>query len=562
MILTVTFRTSLTTCPGCHRKLVFHRKRKRQVKTVSGNFTALHTIMKCSACNGRFSSQTLGSIIGYGCTYANDVMPEISMERFIGGRSCSEISSSMGISESHARRLSNMALDIFPDIHRENIDKLKSCMKSYILQIDGTTDSEFAMIVVARDAISGFVLMVKRCNSESHESIKSILESVREQFGDPSGITCDMRPGIISAASETFPKIPIRICLMHFLRDLGKEIMKDMHTDLGIMINRMGIKTPLKRIIRNMPDYDQKTLDEIDNGYYGEKHKIEIMSIRRVLEKLVKSTGSSGYGFPFSLKHLNLYIACTEAVNRLNRLSGKIETEDAKEYISSIERVIGKITDNPQISNIGKKLGSVNALFQSLRRVFKVPEKGKLSDELNTSDDDIIHGRCEIFIEHLDVFLHERIPDHIRTAAKTIIKRYRNRESMLFANNTDHTMPRTNNGMERFFRKVRRNVRKRTGNISTGNILTQSGVSLALFQNMGNPEYVKIVFGSDGMARIFGEHRKKSSDNHMTEKRKLELVDKGMEMLMNDSPPGTVYTEELMEEANSIRKDQRLSSGS
>ena len=35
----------------------------------------------------------------------------------------------------------------------------------------------------------------------------------------------------------------------------------------------------------------------------------------------------------------------------------------------------------------------------------------------------------------------------------------------------------------------------------------------------------------------------------MTTKRKLELVDKGMEMLMNDSHPDTVCTEELMEEA-------------
>ena len=137
MISTVPFRTELTTCPYCHRKLVFHRKRERPVRTASGDFTALHIIMKCSACNRRFRSI----------------------------------------------RLSNMALDIFSDIHRENTERLKSSMKSYILQIDGTTDADFRMIVVARDAVSGFILMVKRCYSESHESIKGILERVRKQFG-------------------------------------------------------------------------------------------------------------------------------------------------------------------------------------------------------------------------------------------------------------------------------------------------------------------------------------------------------------------------------------------
>ena len=32
--------------------------------------------------------------------------------------------------------------------------------------------------------------------------------------------------------------------LMHFLRELGKGLMRDMHTNLGMMINRMGIKYP------------------------------------------------------------------------------------------------------------------------------------------------------------------------------------------------------------------------------------------------------------------------------------------------------------------------------
>jgi hypothetical protein len=45
-----------------------------------------------------------------------------------------------------------------------------------------------------------------------------------------NGITSDMRLGIISAARETFPKIPIRIFLMHFLRDLGKVILLDCTT--------------------------------------------------------------------------------------------------------------------------------------------------------------------------------------------------------------------------------------------------------------------------------------------------------------------------------------------
>ncbi|MEM0160169.1 MAG: hypothetical protein QXQ25_00395 [Thermoplasmata archaeon] len=39
-------------------------------------------------------------------------------------------------------------------------------------------------------------------------------------------------------------------------------------------------------------------------------------------------------------------------------------------------------------------------------------------------------------------------------------------------------MPRTNNSIERFFRKMRRNVRKRYGNMATGKALTEKGTLL------------------------------------------------------------------------------------
>ena len=80
-----------------------------------------------------------------------------------------------GISERHVRNLGNQALDIFREMHEENVPKLRNHMKSYILQIDGTTDSGFSMIVAVRDAISDFVLYVKRCDSESEESIVNVM---------------------------------------------------------------------------------------------------------------------------------------------------------------------------------------------------------------------------------------------------------------------------------------------------------------------------------------------------------------------------------------------------
>ena len=526
----ISFSPGFTTCPKCGNRLVLYKTERRNVKSIDYSFTAVHRSMICRHDQIVFRSERICEIVSPHCTYTNGVMLESARRRYVHGRSSSEIAMDMhnGISERHVRNLSNMALDIFPEIHEKNIEKLKQVIHPYVLQIDGTTDSDFSMIVAVRDSISDFVLYVNRCSSESEESIKTVLSEVKKKFGDPSGITCDMRSGIISAAGSVFPHIPIRICLMHFLRDLGKDLLMDLHTDLGIMINRTGMKSSLKSMLNNMPDYDQKTLDDIEKDFSMDREGIEIMCIRRILETLTGFTGNSGYGFPFSMRHYNFYPACLKSERDLLNLSGRIITKRSGEYISSMMKLIHKITRNQSIIETGGKLGSVNGIFQRVRKAFSLPEKGNLSDDIPYTESDVqTHERCNLIMEHLKVYLHSHISAHINKAAKIILDRYRKRENMLFANNPDHTIPRTNNGMERFFRKIRRNIRKRTGSSDTGNILSQNGVKTALFQNMGNSKYLQAVFGtgnSEAIASVFSKYRKPFKIKGRTVKETRRLV--------------------------------------
>ena len=80
------------------------------------------------------------------------------------------------------------------------------------------------------------------------------------------------------------------------------------------------------------------------------------------------------------------------------------------------------------------------------------------------------------------------------------------------------TIPRTNDGTEKFLRRVRRNVRKRCVNIATRNFLTQNGESLALFQNMSNPEYAKTVLGSADIPAVFAKMQETIQEEGSNEK--------------------------------------------
>ena len=407
------------------------------------------------------------------------------------------------------------------------------------------------MIVAVRDSISGFTLWSRKCFSESYESILSVLKEVKERFGDPSGAISDMRQGIISALDEMFPNIPRRVCLFHFFRDLGSYIMKTMHLELGRRINGEGMKSQLKRLIRSIPSYDPFTLMEIEGGFCSSRDLMEIMSVRRILEPLSR-TASSGYGFPFTLRHLNFYLECREAEIRLRNIMEHLSSREAMEYAKDAISLLSRVTGNESIVETAMKLKDVNAIFQGLRRAFGIPDHGKLSDDIEMNS----HEMCSAYIEELEVFITQNIKDHDRRAAKLIIESYRKWESRLFSQNAEGTIPRTNNSIEQLFRRIRRNARKRSGNSATGSIITHRGESLAIFQNIAIPEYRKIVFGSDDMesvASAAAKYRKRVKKPVISRYRMEKLVDLGTKMILSDTLNKNPYTDEMMSIAYSSR---------
>ncbi|EQD57437.1 hypothetical protein B1B_08805, partial [mine drainage metagenome] len=163
---------------------------------------------------------------------------------------------------------------------------------------------------------------------------------------------------------------------------------------------------------------------------------------------------------------------------------------------------------------------------------------------------------CNVFIGQIQAILKSGTSTHDIDAAKQIIAAYEKWEMHLFAQNKEGTIPRTNNSMEQFFRKIRRNVRKRTGNLATGRLLSLNGDKLAIFQNLGIPDYMKLVFGISSAASRFGSYRKglrKNSVHSISRKRIVELVDKGKKDLVSGTLRNDPYSDETMEIAYNAR---------
>ena len=176
-------------------------------------------------------------------------------------------------------------------IHGKSGDRLMAVIGGgWVLQIDGTVDGDYDMIVVVRDAVSGFVLYVVKCHSESEASIEAVLSEIKSRYGTPVASMSDMRSGILAAMEKVFPDIPTGLCKFHFLRDIGKDVMDYRHALLGT-------KTALKHALQSMPPYDMKLLREVGEGYCSDSAALAGMVARSMLEELTDTGESSGRGF-------------------------------------------------------------------------------------------------------------------------------------------------------------------------------------------------------------------------------------------------------------------------
>ena len=119
-------------------------------------------------------------------------------------------------------------------------------------------------------------------------------------------------------------------------------------------------------------------------------------------------------------------------------MTGRITGKGSSALISAIRRETGRIVSDPFLMEKARNLFGVNALiFQKIRNAFRVPDKGSLSDDETAINDLIIHENCDVVIGEMEVYLKANISGHMFRAAKHIISRYRERESMLFANKPD-----------------------------------------------------------------------------------------------------------------------------
>lgn len=526
-------------CPECKEKLRRYKTQSRPVYSIEyGNFTAKVRYTYCATHRydpeapervRSYRAKILAKVVGRSRRYAYDVISYVGISRFLQGRQVKEICADLNkdyhipLSESHAGHLSDEFLIRLSCLHTSYRHHLKRLIKSrggYVLHIDTSCEDKSSAVLVGLDGRTGWVLVSEKIPSEREEFIVPALKQLNRAFGPPRSIMRDMGKAMANAATTVFAGIPQRICHFHFLKDVGKDILKNDYQSLRSLMIEQKVAPQLNALRRDLlgplkkHKPDPRVLEDLLAGRRRMTRKIyksvDVLLVVSMVDWILNyPQDGSGLGFPFDHSYRYFYERCRRAYNLVLKLQTRVSSTVFKDArLDTMVFALAKVCDPAyEAAETLKSLNSTYAArlsqFIKLRRVmrFYCDSKAPLSQELGFASIDEIReankSLKKFLREKKRQLKNDRHPAR-RTALKIIIEHLEKHWDYLTVptKSAGKSSQRTNNAQERMYRSVKARMRRCTGKKDVSREFDRLGAHIPLVQNLENPSYVEAVLGS------------------------------------------------------------------
>jgi hypothetical protein len=522
------FAPALSHCPRCHHPTGVWKTHTREVATLRiGHFIAHETQGYCPRCADRpvFLAEELHQLLPPGARYGYDVMVHVGEALFLYCRNGKEIRHELGeknidISLREIDYLGRRFIVYLALVHEQSHQKLRHFMGSqggYILHLDGTCEGDSPHLMSSIDGLSRLVLDNIKIPSENACQLIPFLRKIQQAYGDPIALVHDMGAAILHAIEEVFPSVPDYICHFHFLKDIGKDLVGHDYATIRRHLKTHRIRSQLRKTANGL----KKAIEDDAGTRQGLHHYLKskqlhepqtplhpsvtaYLIINWVLEARIES---HGFGFPFDRPHLDFYLRLQEAYPKLQELKQKMAAGVSLLPLIPISKTLA---DKALFNTVLRMLDKVR-IFDQLReamRIARPDSQGGLNDEGDT-EITTIQARVSAF-RHC-----EEIKELAATtiAYRKMLKQIDKYWDKLFADPIQVTTTtgavsvqpqRTNNILEQFFRYLKRNGRKRSGNHALTKTLKTMLAQTPLIKNLDNPQYMEIILnGKASLAERF-----------------------------------------------------------
>lgn len=499
-----------------------------------GEWVARETIWWNPATAEISPSPALRGLVAPACNYGYDVVVFVGQALFVDAQPVGHIVSELArhhvhLSASTVSELGRRFIALLALAHRQCAPRLQQAMAlqgGYILHLDATYEDKSPLLMTGIDAVMEIVLGNIKLPSEKAEGIVPFLRQLQQAFGPPLALVHDMSKGIQRAIEEVFPGIPDYICHFHFLRDLGKDLLGGDYDRLRQRLQTHGTVGALRARLRNWQRLIdaapalRQTLHQLPASglpTQPQPHAPLLAAYLLAHWVLAGRQQGHGYGFPFdrpllaTARRAQEVFAQLEALLPTLRRSGNgRENRPLHQLRLELEPLV---TDRPLRRTLDR-LQSYSLLFDQVRQALRLAPV-TAPHGLNHDGDPVEMKTLE---QHVQAFAAEvrAHPDYATTPAwRKMIQQIDHYGPKLFAAPLLVSTPqgsrslqpqRTNNLMERFFRDLKHDGRRRTGAHTLGRTLCRMLADTPLVKNLQNPDYLNILLGTHpNLEALFAE---------------------------------------------------------
>jgi len=518
------------------------------------------------------------STVGY------DIMVYVGIERFVGHRQRQEIRTALEkehgihLSSGEISELGKRFVLYLEALHRDSAPALRAALAAdggWPLHIDATGEDGRGTLLVAFAGWRRWVLGAWKIPTERGDAILPRLEEAAAQFGPPCAIMRDLGRAVTEAASGLAKNlslsIPVLACHLHFLRDVGTDLLREAHDKLRTLFRQMNLRKDLRGFAREQGRLLGTTIDQARDEFRSWQPELltnprlpegpaGMVAVRSLAQwALDYAADGNGQGFPFDLPYLDLYVRCLHVAWAVSAFL-RNPPADAKvaKALQRLDHILSPINrDVPPLAQVAKTLSERARIFTELREALRFTE-GKFSgpDANDAGQTQQALRDIHMAVDNLADSLRKRRPERgpakdLRQAIDIVLAHLERHGNFLWG----HAVPipdqlgggirlvdRTNNILEGFFHTMKHGERRRSGRKNLAQDFERLPPAAALAANLTRPDYVSIVCGGSlgqlpqAFARLDARNRSRSlatisrngKQSSGLESASLNAVDRGL----------------------------------
>lgn len=490
-----------------------------------------------------YRSGQLAQLVAPRQKYGYDVLAKVGILRYLECRQRCEIqkyfetTEDLHIPDSTIQQLIVRFAETMAALHVHHISRLRQPIEAsggYVLHVDGTCEAGSQIHFVCMMGPAPIVLWSAKIGSENAVEIRNVLQQVDQEFGRPAATMADLSGSIHKAIQQQWPDLPFFYCHWHFLADVGKDLLNDAYHRLREHLRQSDIRPKLRRLAKVLDRLvgDQKAqvrwiCQHLDSPqlWNTKGRNLKAASIGAGMIEWILSAPSegSGRGFPFDLAHLSLYLRIQQARNVLasevlGHLKGR--TPRAEKLVIRLYGILNCFLESKTLLRIVKQVQESNDLFTRLRDALRLTAQDSGQGLNETANFTNAEHACQIETDvhrlHQTLCRERKQPlSATKRKGIDIIATHLDKYwEGLFGHCLQHDgsdqgsimVQRTNNMSERFFRHVKRFIRRITGKKKLNREINALSDKALLVFNLKTPAYVKLICGHlDGLGQAFAD---------------------------------------------------------